>query len=127
MLRGPCKHKQSITDHFNLVCADVIPDQDPRVRPLYHYLATGKSKNEYWFRLLNDNRVFEMPSSSNVHNIFASMREDGVTTPQTPQVVVDGVAMCSDEEDNMEEVEEEEEGDVDSGELEMILKLTRCV
>ena len=66
-----------------------------------------------------------MPSSSNVHNIFASLREDGVTTPQTPQVV-DGVAMCSDEEDNMEEVEEEE-GDVDSGELEMILKLTRSV
>ena len=42
------------------------------------------------------------------------MREDGATTPQTPQVVGE-VAMCSDEEDNMEV--EEDEDDVDSGEL----------
>ena len=26
MLRGPCKHKQLVADHFNLVCADVIPE-----------------------------------------------------------------------------------------------------
>ena len=43
--------------------------------------------------------------------MFASMREGGATTPQTPQVV----AMCSDEEDNMEV--EEEEDDADGGEL----------
>ena len=55
-----------------------------------------------------------MPSSSNVHNIFASFREAGATTPPTPQVV-DEIAMCSDEEDNM--AVEEEEVDVDSGEL----------
>ena len=112
-IRGPCKHKQLVANHSNLVCADVIPDQDPRVHALYHYLATGKSKDAYWFRSLNDNRVVEMPSSSKVHNIFASMREDGATTSQTPQVV-DEVAMCSDE-DNMEV--EEEEDDVDCGEL----------
>ena len=32
MLRGPCKHKQIVAIHFNLISSDLIPEQDPRVR-----------------------------------------------------------------------------------------------
>ena len=52
MLRGPCKHKQIIATHFNLIPSDLIPEQDPRVRAFYHYLATGKQQNANWYRSL---------------------------------------------------------------------------
>ena len=37
--RVPADTKQLVADHFNLVCADVIPDQDPRVRAPYQLFS----------------------------------------------------------------------------------------
>ena len=36
MLRGPCKHKHVVAEHFNLVTPDVISTNDPRIRAFFH-------------------------------------------------------------------------------------------
>ena len=73
ILNGPCKHKQLVADHFNLVSPDIIPHKDPRVRMLYYYLATGEKRDASWFPSLNDVETNEELTSSDV---FAFMRND---------------------------------------------------
>ena len=73
MLRGPCKHKQIVAEHFKIVSSDLIPENDPRIRTFYHYLATGTRRSNSWYRQLNQVEIID-DCSSNTADIFGFMR-----------------------------------------------------
>ena len=72
MLRGPCKHKQIVAEHFKIVSSDLIPENDPRIRTFYHYLATGTRRSNSWYRQLNQVEIID-DCSSNTADIFGFM------------------------------------------------------
>ena len=78
MLRGPCKHKQVVAEHFKIVSSDLIPENDPRIRAFYHYLATGTRQNTSQYRQLNQEDLNE-DDSSNTADIFGFMRTESST------------------------------------------------
>ena len=48
-LKGPCKHKQLVSDVKGLPCFDVIPSKNPEMRKVLMYLGTGKNLSLDWF------------------------------------------------------------------------------
>ena len=112
MLRGPCKYKQIVATHFNLISSDLIPEQDPGVRAFYLYLATGKQQNANWYRpLTQQDAIEEQPLSC--ADIFRFMRNPDILQKITSREA----GILSDEEmnDNVMEVENrEEENEVDT-------------
>ena len=81
-LRGPCKHKHVVAEHFNLATPDVIPTKDPRVRSFYHFLATGVEKESSWYRDLATSDA--TPETQSYRDIFSFMRfeENDANNPQ---------------------------------------------
>ena len=74
MLRGPCKHKHIVAEHFNILSCDVIPKSEPRVRAFYHFLATGTEKDAERYRSLSHQEGVADTCTS--RNIFSFMRPD---------------------------------------------------
>ena len=73
MLHGPCKHKQLVAEHFKIASPDIIPHNNPKVRALYYYLATGEEKDASWFRSLKDVEVDD--NISPMVDVFSFMRQ----------------------------------------------------
>ena len=75
MLRGPCKHKHIVAEHFNILSCDVIPKSESRVRAFYHFLTPGTEKDANWYRSLSHQEgVADTCTSS--RNIFGFMQPD---------------------------------------------------
>ena len=53
-LKGPCKHKKLVSEHFEIECFDVIPSKNPRMRQAFMYLGTGRKMDMDWFLGLQD-------------------------------------------------------------------------
>ena len=51
---GPCKHKAAIAKYRNIAAFSVLPDSDPHMRALYHYIAYGETLEEHWYRGQHD-------------------------------------------------------------------------
>ena len=47
---APCKHKSSVSEHYNVAEFSVVPSQDPGMCALYHYLATGTTLPAHMYR-----------------------------------------------------------------------------
>ena len=82
-LRGPCKHKQIVADHFKIACSDLLPENDPKVRAFYHFLATGIHQNSNWYRSLNQ-EVATNGDNFNNPDLFGFMREHDSTNEIPP-------------------------------------------
>ena len=78
MLRGPCKHKQAVAEQFKSISADLIPENDPRIRAFYHYLATGTRQNTSWYRQLDQENVND-EDFSGAADVFGFMRMQNLT------------------------------------------------
>ena len=50
---GPCIHKFAIAKAFNISEFSVVPVSDPKMRALYHYIATGVILEDSWYRGLH--------------------------------------------------------------------------
>ena len=48
--KGPCKHKSLVVNKFQLKNFEVLPKDNPEMRSVYYYLATGENKDPAWFR-----------------------------------------------------------------------------
>jgi hypothetical protein len=51
---GPCQHKTSVSQHFNISGFSIIPEQDPNMRALWHYIAYGRTLSSHMYRGLHD-------------------------------------------------------------------------
>ena len=72
MLRGPYIHNQVVAEHFKIVSSDLIPEYDPRIRTIYHSLATDTRQTTIWSRQLNQVEISD-GFSSNTVDIFGFM------------------------------------------------------
>ena len=62
-----------MAEYFKIVSSDLIPENDPRIRTFYHYLATGTRRGNSWYRQLNQVEIID-DCSSNTTDIFGFMR-----------------------------------------------------
>ena len=89
-LKGPCKHKKLVSEHFGIDCFDVIPTSNPRMRQKFMFLGTGQMMEIDWFKGLQDSssnsfleispqnqidqevnqKVSDQPNSSNLETTF---------------------------------------------------------
>ena len=97
-LRGPCKHKQILSESKNILSFDVIPEASPEMRKLYMFLGTGKWMNiDYFLPLesltsiqdINDNVhvqaatvVLTPDNISNHRDTFAAPQDDHETSEE---------------------------------------------
>ena len=51
---GPCEHKNAVAYHFNVAGFSVIPEKDPLMRALWHYIAFGKTLKSHFYRGIKD-------------------------------------------------------------------------
>ena len=77
-LRGPCKHKHVVAEHFNLVTPDVIPTNNSRTRAFFHFIATGTERDPNWYRSLSNIDEIEQGPS---HDLFGYMRNNSNDAP----------------------------------------------
>lgn len=111
ILHGPCKHKQIVAEHFKIASPDVIPHENPQVRALYYYLATGERKSMTWFRSLKDTESNETESPA----IFSSMITTSDTIIDDFNVEISNEGTVQDESDvELEMVEEVREDFINS-------------
>ena len=52
-LKGPCKHKTSVSLTQDLPSFDVVPTKNSEMRSLYMFLGTGHKTNPNWFKPLS--------------------------------------------------------------------------
>ena len=52
--KGPCKHKSLVVKKFKLKNFEVLPKDNPEMRSVYYYLATGENKDPAWFRPIEE-------------------------------------------------------------------------
>ena len=52
-LKGPCKHKTSVSLTQDLPSFDVVPTKNSEMRSLYMFLGTGQKTNPNWFKPLS--------------------------------------------------------------------------
>ena len=50
---GPCVHKSAVAKYHNVSGFSVLPSMDPRNKALYHYIANGRTEDDFWYRPLN--------------------------------------------------------------------------
>ena len=53
---GPCKHKNAVAHHFQVSGFSVLPETDPHMRAMWHYIAFGKTLENHWYRGLHDGK-----------------------------------------------------------------------
>ena len=56
---GPCKHKKAISTHKGLAEFSVLPEHDPKMRAMYHYIAEATFCQNAWYRELENPEVIE--------------------------------------------------------------------
>ena len=52
-LKGPCKHKNIVSETQNIASFDVVPTQNPEMRAVFMFLGTGKKPDPNWFKPLS--------------------------------------------------------------------------
>ena len=57
---GPCSHKNAVAYHFNEAGFSVIPESDPHMRALWHYIAFGQTLDNHWYRGLHDDKIVDV-------------------------------------------------------------------
>jgi len=62
---GPCDHKISVAKHYNECWFSVIPETDPHMRAMWHYIAFGKTLRHHWYRSLNGEEQIDLESFIN--------------------------------------------------------------
>ena len=62
---GPCDHKSSVAKHYNECGFSVIPESDPHMRAMWHYIAFGKTLSNHWYRSLNGEEQIDVESFIN--------------------------------------------------------------
>ena len=48
--RGPCSHKNSVAKYFNVAEFTILPEMSPESRGLYHFLGTGSTVADSFYR-----------------------------------------------------------------------------
>merc|ERR1712173_47852 len=51
---GPCKHKTAVSSAFKTCEFNVLPLDDAKMRALYHYIGTGKTLKDNWYRSIGE-------------------------------------------------------------------------
>ena len=59
---GPCVHKSSVAKHYKECGFSVIPETDPHMRAMWHYIAFGKTLSNHMHRSLNDEAHIDVES-----------------------------------------------------------------
>ena len=53
---GPCKHKNAVAHHFQVSGFCVLPETDPHMQEMWHYITFGKTLENHWYRRLHDGK-----------------------------------------------------------------------
>ena len=62
---GPCDHKSSVANHFKDCGFSVIPESDPHMRAMWHYIAFGKTLGNHWYRSLHGEQNIDVEAFIN--------------------------------------------------------------
>ena len=57
---GPCDHKSAVAKHFKVSGFSVLPETDPHMRAMWHYIAFGKTLGNHWYRDLHDKKPIDI-------------------------------------------------------------------
>ena len=77
---GPCKHKGAIAKFKNIAEFNILPESDPNMRALYHYIADGKICTNTWYRDL------DKPNEITNVAVFVEERTSNATCPTTEEI-----------------------------------------
>ena len=102
---APCKHKSSVSKHYNVAEFSVVPSDDPGMCALYHYLATGTTLPAHMYRRSGgsipniDQFIKERLSSGSYETQFSNIHNESLLLDDSAVVLasIENVAQDDDE------------------------------
>ena len=109
--RGPCKHKSSVSKHFNIIEFSVVPTDDPYQCALYHYIALGKTLEPHMYRKRGETCVPDIQGF--IEKRLSTLCDEDTTHTEDfgndeQEEVSEEVSEAEDEDERIEEAEDEE-------------------
>ena len=73
---GPCSHKSAVAQHFGVSGFSVIPETDPKMRALWHFIGFGTVLPNHMYRGLNDKNGSHLDVQSFIEEKITNVNND---------------------------------------------------